>query len=148
MMFIRLAVHRNSTQNSILEERMFMTTDEILYYCLSKPGAYIDFPFGNIPVCVKVEKRLFAQMYPLKDDHKITLNCDRMTGELYRNLYPGTVVRGYHCPPIQQPYFNTIFLNDVISDADLKMMIDHSYSTVVRKLSRAKQKELLDDTAK
>jgi tRNA modification GTPase len=26
--------------------------------------------------------------------------------------YPGKVVRGYHCPPVQQPYWNTIFLDD------------------------------------
>lgn len=115
-----------------------MTTDEIVEYCMSKPGAFIDFPFGNIPLCVKVENRLFAQIYPRIEDYKITLNCDRMTGELYRNLYPDTVVRGYHCPPVQQPYFNTIYLNGTITDVELKKMIDHSYLTVVGKLPRKK----------
>ena len=57
-----------------------MTVDEILNFCLTKPGAYVDFPFGEIPVCVKVGKRLFAQLYPHEDDFKITLNCDMMTG--------------------------------------------------------------------
>jgi len=47
--------------------------DEIINYCLSKSGAYIDFPFGNIPICVKVKKRLFAQMYPHKDDFRSLL---------------------------------------------------------------------------
>ncbi|OPX42523.1 hypothetical protein CLHUN_36480 [Ruminiclostridium hungatei] len=121
-----------------------MTTDEILNYCLSKTGAYIEFPFGDMPICVKVEKRLFAQMYPSKDDYKITLNCDMATGEIYRNLYPNIVVRGYHCPPIQQPYFNTVYLDGVIPDVELQKMIDHSYSTVVRKLPRKTQKELLE----
>ncbi|KNY29439.1 GCN5-related N-acetyltransferase [Pseudobacteroides cellulosolvens ATCC 35603 = DSM 2933] len=119
-----------------------MTMDEIINYCLSKPGAYIDFPFGSIPICVKVQKRLFAQMYPHKDDCKITLNCDRMTGEFYRNSYPDTVVRGYHCPRNLQPYFNTIHLNGMVSGDELKAMIDHSYSTVVRKLPKKLQKEL------
>jgi predicted DNA-binding protein (MmcQ/YjbR family) len=113
-----------------------MTTDEILNYCLSKSGAYIDYPFGKIPICVKVEKRLFAQMYPDPEDYKITLNCDMMTGEFYRNLYIDTVVRGYHCPPIQQPYFNTVYLNGTVSDDELKTMIDHSYSVVVGKLPK------------
>jgi len=97
-----------------------------------------------MPICVKVEKRLFAQMYPSKDDYKITLNCDMATGEIYRNLYPNIVVRGYHCPPIQQPYFNTVYLDGVIPDVELQKMIDHSYSTVVRKLPRKTQKELLE----
>lgn len=120
-----------------------MTTDEILEYCLSKPGAYIDFPFGAIPVCVKVQKRLFAQVYPGEKDCKITLNCDRMTGEFYRSIYPDTVVRGYHCPPIQQPYFNTVYLNGIVSDDELKTMIDHSYFTVIGKLPKSAQKILL-----
>lgn len=113
-----------------------MTTDEIISYCLSKKSAYLDFPFGDIPICIKVAKRLFAQVYPKPEDYKITLNCDRITGELYRNLYPGTVVRGYHCPPRLQPYFNTVYLNNSISDDELKEMIDNSYCVVVGKLSK------------
>lgn len=91
---------------------------------------------------------MFAQIYPREDDLKITLNCDVMTGDFYRKLYPNTVVRGYHCPPVQQPYFNTVFLDDVVSDAELKTMIDHSYLTVVRKLTLKKQKELLNESKK
>lgn len=113
-----------------------MTTEEIMNHCLAKPGAYVDLPFGETPVCVKVGKRLFAQMYPLEGDRKLTLNCDVPTGQHYRALYPGTVVRGYHCPPVLQPYFNTVYLNGMVSDAALKEMIDHSYAYVVGKLTK------------
>lgn len=119
-----------------------MTTEEILNYCLAKPGAYIDFPFGDIPVCVKVGKRLFAQLYPKQEDCKITLNCDRVMGEMYRNSYLDVVTRGYHCPPAQQPYFNTIRLKGVVSGDELKKMIDHSYTIVVKKLPKQLQHEL------
>ncbi len=119
-----------------------MTTEEIINYCLTKPGAYIDFPFGDIPVCVKVGSRLFAQLYPKQDDFKITLNCDRVIGEMYRNSYPGAVTRGYHCPPAQQPYFNTVRLSGVVPEDELKEMIDHSYATVVKKLPKQLQHEL------
>lgn len=119
-----------------------MTTNEIIDYCLSKNGAYLDFPFGDIPICVKVAKRLFAQIYPKPEDYKITLNCDMMTGELYRNLYPDTVVRGYHCPRVQQPYFNTVHLNGEVTDDELKAMIDHSYSVVFGKLPKKARKIL------
>ena len=113
-----------------------MTTDEIIDYCLSKSSAYIAFPFGELPICVKVGNRLFAQIYPKTEDNKITLNCDKMTGIVFRNKYPGTVVRGYHCPPIQQPYFNTVYLNGEVPDDEIKAMIDHAYLTVVGKLTK------------
>ncbi len=113
-----------------------MTVDEIISYCLNKDGAYMDFPFGEIPMCFKVAKRLFAQLYLKPEDFKITLNCDRVMGEIYRSKYPGAIVRGYHCPPRQQPYFNTIHLSKGISDDELKMMIDHSYTVVVGKLPK------------
>ncbi len=114
----------------------------ILDYCLSKPGAYIDFPFGETPVCVKVGKRLFAQVYPKREDRKITLNCAVAAGEFFRGMYPGTVVRGYHCPPQLQPYFNTVHLNGEVPEAELMMMIDHSYNTVFKKLPRSTRSEL------
>lgn len=119
-----------------------MTTDEIIKYCLSKAGSYLDFPFGAIPICAKVANRLFAQVYPKPEDHKITLNCDRLTGDFYRSLYPGIVMCGYHCPPIQQPYFNTVYLNGEVPDNELRTMIDHSYSVVVGKLPKKLSKDL------
>jgi predicted DNA-binding protein (MmcQ/YjbR family) len=124
-----------------------MSTDEIIHYCLLKVGAYLDFPFGDTPICVKVANRLFAQVYPKPEDHKITLNCDMTAGEIYRNLYPDTVVRGYHCPPIQQPYFITVHLNNEVSDDDLKAMIDHSYCVVVGKLPKKVRVNLKDGDA-
>ena len=120
-----------------------MTTDEIIKYCLAKNGAYVDFPFGDTPMCIKVSKRLFAQIYPKPEDRRLTLNCERAAGEFYRDAYPGTVVRGYHCPPAQQPYFNTVYLDKVISDDELKSMIDHSYSAVVGKLPKKQRESLL-----
>jgi predicted DNA-binding protein (MmcQ/YjbR family) len=113
-----------------------MSVDEIISYCLGKNGAYVDFPFGDIPMCIKVANRLFAQIYPKPEDYKITLNCDRGMGEILRNRYPDMVVRGYHCPPILQPYFNTVYLNKGISDDELRSMIDHSYTIVVGKLPK------------
>lgn len=82
-----------------------MTLSEIESYCLTKPGAYPDWPFGlDFPV-IKVKApsqekgRIFAQPFTLCGEPKVTLNCDMMTGELYRAIYPGAVTRGWHCPP-------------------------------------------------
>lgn len=123
--------------------RRRMEAEDILDYCLAKPGAWLDHPFGPIPDCVKVGRRLFAQLYPKPKDYKITLNCDRMTADFYRQLYPGTVIPGYHCPPVQRPYFNTIWLNGTVPDGELRRMIDHAYDVVLHKHTKKEQEEIL-----
>lgn len=45
-----------------------MNGKEIIDYCLRKKGAYLDFPFGEIPICVKVKGKIFAQLYPKEND--------------------------------------------------------------------------------
>ena len=119
-----------------------MTHDEILKYCLEKTRAYTEYPFGPDCLCVKVKKRIFAQIFVLKGIPVVTLNCDMMTGEFYRRIYPEAVTRGYHCPPVQQPYFNTINIEKDVTDEELLKMIDHSYSYVVSKLPKKVQQEL------
>ena len=114
-----------------------MIDSEILTYCLDKPGAYEDRPFGDRPVCCKVKGKIFAQLY----EDKITLKCTAFSGEALRSAYPGVVVRGYHCPPVQQPYWNTIDLSRFPQEG-LPMMIDHAYETVVTGLPKKMQREL------
>lgn len=119
-----------------------MKTQEIISYCLKKNGAYEDHPFGPDFTVIKVEKKIFAQFFALKGQECATFNCDRMTGEFYRSLFPDLIVRGYHCPPVQQPYFNTLPLESEIPDELILEMADNSYETVVGKLPKYVQKKL------
>lgn len=119
-----------------------MTHKEILSYCLKKKGAHKDSPFGDKPVVVKVKGHIFAQVFYLNEKPMFTFNGDAMTGDYFRRAYPDDVKRGYHCPPVQQPYFNTVNLSGSISDEEIKNMIDISYKYVVGKLSKKLQKEL------
>lgn len=119
-----------------------MTHEEILNYCLGKRSAYQDSPFGDLSICVKVKKRIFAQLFCLKGVPMFTFNGDVLTGELYRKTYPDDVKRGYHCPPVQQPYFNTVDLTGGVPDEEILRMIDSSYEYVVSKLTKKLQKEL------
>lgn len=128
-----------------------MTTKELIDFCLTKTDSYIDYPFGPDATIVKVKTKkdsdtgkIFAQFFTLKGEEKATFNCDRMTGEMYRDMYPEIVVRGYHCPAVQQPYFNTVTLNSIVPDDELLQMIHHSYDTVIAKLPKYRQKELLE----
>ena len=119
-----------------------MTNSEITRYCLQKSGAYEDFPFGEVPVCYKVCGKLFLQLYPLPDNHKITVSCEPMLAELYRTQYPDTVIPGYHCPKQLRPYMNTVYLNGAADDAAVFHMIDHSYNRVAGKLTRRERQKL------
>lgn len=122
-----------------------MTHEEILKHCLAKKGAYQDCPFGDKSVVVKVKKRIFAQLFFLDGKPMFTFNGDVLTGDFYRKTYPDDVKRGYHCPPVQQPYFNTVNLNGSVPDKEILNMIDSSYEYVVSKLTKKLRKELEEE---
>lgn len=122
-----------------------MKLEDIKKYCMGKWKAYEDRPFGEIPICYKLNQKIFAQIYPEQEDYKITLKCTRESGEFYRRAYPGVIVRGYHCPPVQQPYWNTIYLDD-FPDEELLNMIDHAYDTVLHSFSKKIQQQILSDS--
>ena len=117
-----------------------MKLEEIKSYCLSKSKAVETYPFGDWPICIKVQGKIFAQNYP----DKITLKCTAFSGQMFREAYPGVVVRGYHCPPVQQPYWNTVDLK-LFPHEELPMMIDHAYETVESGLPKKVQREIFSD---
>lgn len=119
-----------------------MDLEAIKAYCLAKPKAYEDHPFGDWPICIKVHKKIFAQIYP----DKLTLKCTAFSGEAFRQAYPGVVVRGYHCPPDQQPYWNTIDLAHFPHE-ELPMMIDHAFDTVVGSFPKKIRHEIMEEEA-
>jgi len=120
-----------------------MTCEQIKAYCLSKHGAMETYPFGPVPICYKLNGKIFAQMYPYPEDYKITLKCTREIGETYRFLYPQHVTRGYHCPPVQQPYWNTIALSG-FPDDELIHLIDYAYDTVLHSFSKKVRQQMPD----
>jgi predicted DNA-binding protein (MmcQ/YjbR family) len=89
---------------------------------------------------------MFAQSFFLKGEPKVTLNCTPEAAEFLRSLYPGTIVRGWHFPPVMQPHFNTIALNGVLADEEFYRLADHSYAVVTGKLPKYIQRELTEET--
>ena len=128
-----------------------MTFQQIIDYCMTKRGAYLDYPFSPIYPVVKVrapsqEKgRIFAQSFMLRGEPMVTLNCTPETAEIYRHVYPGSVTRGWHCPPIQQPHFNTVKLDGTVPDEEIYVMIDHAYAVAVGKMPRYLRRELAQE---
>lgn len=110
-------------------------------YCMNKACAYESRPFGEYPICYRVAGKIFAQLSPKKDWFMITLKTEPVAAAFYRRVYPGVVVRGYHCPPVQQPYWNTIALENFDEEV-LWQMIDEAYDEVVKKLPKKEQSRL------
>lgn len=110
-------------------------------YCMEKPCTYESRPFGEYPICYRIAGKIFAQLTPKKDWFKITLKTNPESAEIYRSMYEGVVVRGYHCPPVQQPYWNTIELNEFPFET-LCQMIDEAYDEVVNRLPKKEQRKL------
>lgn len=119
------------------------TVRAIEEYCLNKPGAYETRPFGKYPICYRIMGKIFAQLNPEEKFYKITLKCEPEKAYLYRQLYPEIVVRGYHCPPVQQPYWNTVDLDAFFDRNMLFQMIDEAYDAVIKKFSKKAKTELL-----
>lgn len=122
-----------------------MDIKRIFDHCISKAGAHLEFPFGEFPAVMKVGSRIFAELYDKKPKPQITLKCEPVLAGLLRQKYPDAVVPGYHVPDSNKPYWNTVLLDkDEIPDDELIGMIDHSYSEVLKKLSRKKRSSVLD----
>ncbi|MBE5961934.1 MAG: GNAT family N-acetyltransferase [Lachnospiraceae bacterium] len=110
--------------------------EQISAYCMEKPGAYESRPFGPDCICYRIMGKIFAQLSLSQKRFHVTLKCSPKMGQMYRELYPGVVVRGYHCPPVQQPYWNTINLNELSDPLVLNQMIDEAYEEVIGKLTK------------
>ena len=91
---------------------------------------------------LKLHRRIFAQIFHLKGEPKVTLNCTSESAEFYRMIYPDSVVRGWHYPPVMHPYFNTVSLDETVPDNEIFLMIDHAYKVVVAKYPKYIQKEI------
>ncbi|GAA2556324.1 MmcQ/YjbR family DNA-binding protein [Pseudonocardia hydrocarbonoxydans] len=107
-----------------------MTRDELVAYCLGKPGAVPDTPWEN-DLVAKVGGRIFAFL----GGDRVGLKCGRdadEAGEL-RLRFPGSVSVS---PYIGRHGWNTIALDGAIDDEELRELVDASYDAVVAKLPR------------
>lgn len=105
-------------------------------YCLNKPSATEDTPFGPDVLVFKIDGKMFA-LAPL-DEIPATANlkCDPDLALELRDRYE-QVRPGYH---MNKRHWNTVEIDSGIPDAELRKMIDHSYELVVKHLRRAKRK--------
>lgn len=105
-----------------------MNSNDVRCYCLSKPAAQEDFPFGDDVAVFKVKNKLFGLLSERQGQHQINLKCDPEQAFILRDLF-AAVIPGYH---MNKKHWNTVILDGSIPQGELERMIDHSYSLVVK----------------
>jgi len=115
-----------------------MHLESLREYCLSKPEATEDMPFGEDVLVFRVGGKMFA-LAPL-DEIPATANlkCDPDLALEFRDRYE-QVRPGYH---MNKKHWNTVEIDTGMPDTELRKMIDHSYELVVQSLPKAKREKL------
>jgi predicted DNA-binding protein (MmcQ/YjbR family) len=112
-----------------------MTEDDALDYALAKPGAWQDEPWEG-DVVAKVDEKIFVFF----GERSIGLKCgdDREAADEWLVRYPDHAsVMAY----IGRSGWNTLALDGVIPDRELRDAIDDSYLTVVSRLPKSRRPE-------
>jgi len=110
-----------------------MTRDELLAYCLAKPGAVPDQPWEG-DVVAKVAGKIFA----FTGDRTVGVKCGRDLDEAaeLRDRHPDDVtIMAY----IGRYGWNTVRLDGSIGSDEIEELVDASYDDVVARLPKSKR---------
>ena len=115
-----------------------MNIESFREYCLKKPGTLETTPFGPDDIVFKVEGKMFALAALMEVPPAVNLKCDPDLALELRDRYE-QVRAGYH---MNKKHWNTVVLDGVIPEREIRKMIDHSYELVVQSLPKAKREKL------
>ena len=111
-----------------------MDLAEFREYCLSKPRATEDTPFGPDVLVFKVSGKMFALAAVDEVPPSVNLKCDPDLALDLRDRYP-QITPGYH---MNKKHWNTVQMDGGVPDTEVRRMIDHSYDLVAKALPRAR----------
>ena len=115
-----------------------MNKKAITKYLLSKPEALEDYPFDDHTAVFKVRKKMFGLLTVRNTILCVNLKCDPEQAFILRDIFEA-VIPGYH---MNKKHWNTVMLNGSIAQGEIERMIDHSYSLVVKGLSKKDRQAL------
>ena len=113
-----------------------MNVESFRDYCLGKPAATEGTPFGPDNIVFKVAGKMFALLALDELPPAVNLKSDPDLALELRDRYE-QVQPGYH---MNKKHWNTVVLDGVIPEGEIRKMIDDSYSLVVQRLPKAKRK--------
>ena len=113
-----------------------MDLGEFREYCLTKPRAREETPFGPDVLVFKVGGKMFALAALDEVPTTVNLKCEPYLALDLRDRYE-QVSPGYH---MNKKHWNTVEIASGIPDVELRKMIDHSYELVTKSLPKPKVK--------
>ncbi len=116
-----------------------MNIEQFREYCISKKGVTESFPFDEKTLVFKVMGKMFALTGLDKIPAQANLKCDPERAISLREEYDGLIIPGYHMSKV---HWNTVELERSVPDSLIIELIDHSYTLVVKSLTKKLQAEL------
>ena len=107
-------------------------------YILAKPGAKLDYPFGEEAAVYKVQGKMFALIAEKSDPLRLSLKCDPLLAVTLREKYE-SVLPGYH---LNKKNWNTLILTGQLPNEEVFDLINHSYQLVVEGLNKEERDKL------
>lgn len=109
-----------------------MNIEEIREYCLSLPMTTEDSAFGDEYLLFRVCDKIFACIGLDRPDYFV-VKCDADYAVDLRDQYP-EIVPAWHW---NKKYWNQLSLTGCLHDGFIRSLIRHSYSEVVKKLTKS-----------
>lgn len=126
-----------------------MDYQQTVDYCLSRPDAAIDYPFGPDVAVFKVKNKMFGLLGTSGSTGKelgvayadcafINLKCDPEESIMLRDIFP-EILPGYH---MSKKHWISIVLVDSMPEKEIERLIDRSYGLVAKGLKKAERLQL------
>jgi predicted DNA-binding protein (MmcQ/YjbR family) len=113
-----------------------VTVDDLVDYCLAKPGATEDYPWGDEELVAKVGGKAFAFIWLAGGTVGVKCGRDSAEAAAWRQRYPDSVSQSAY---IGRYGWNTVRVDGDVPDDDIRELVDASYEAVVARLPRAKR---------
>ena len=114
-----------------------MTTQKVTEYCLSKPGAALDYPFGPEPAVFKVGGKVFATIYQKNGTTRFGMKCDPMLADLLCHQHEAVTMM------YKSPNWIYIHCGGDVPDDEVFIQIDHSYDLIIKALPKKTREQII-----
>ena len=115
-----------------------MNIEAFREYCLAKPMVTETLPFGPETLVFKVAGKMFAATGLDEEMFRVNLKCNPERAQQLREAHP-QIIPGWH---MNKKHWNTVSMQDDISDERIREWIRDSYDLVVAKLPKKDREKL------
>lgn len=105
-----------------------LSRDEINEFCLTLPGAYMDYPFDEEwqALRIKDNHKSFAFVFRHQGKLYVNVKCEPLKAQFLRQMY-SQIIPGYH---MNKKHWNSIILDEAFSKDLLWQLIKESHELV------------------